>query len=162
MSKEDPDPVAWIPDDEWATIVQNVPIVSVDLVVLTDDGVVLAKRTNEPAKGEWFVPGGRVRKGERLENAVHRVAKEELGIEIEIVESLGVYEHLYRESDVDGSGGKHYLANGFVVRSVGNNFTLDDQHGEVRTVEGWIEDLHPYVESYLSDTNFATPETAPE
>ena len=156
MSEDVPEPVEWIPDDDWATIVRNVPIVSVDLVVLTDDGVVLAKRTNQPAKGEWFVPGGRVRKGERLEDAVHRVAEEELGIEVEIVESLGAYEHLYRESDVDASGGKHYLANGFVVRSVADSFTLDGQHGDVRTVED-LEDIHPYVKAYLSDTNLVTP-----
>ena len=64
MSEDGPEPVEWIPDDGWRTIGRNVPVVSVDLLVLTDDGVVLAKRTNEPAKGEWFVPGGRVRKGD--------------------------------------------------------------------------------------------------
>ena len=51
-----------IPDAEWRTIVEHVPIVSVDLIVTHDDGIVLGKRTNEPAKGEWFPPGGRVRK----------------------------------------------------------------------------------------------------
>lgn len=132
MSEGGPEPIEWISDDEWATIVRNVPIVSVDLVVLIDDGVVLAKRTNEPAKGEWFVTGGRVRKGERLEGAVHRVAEEELGIEVEIVESLGTHEHLYRESDVDGSGGKHYLANGFVVQHVAGEIMSDEQHESVK------------------------------
>jgi colanic acid biosynthesis protein WcaH len=149
MSEDGPEPVEWIPDDQWETIVRNVPIVSVDLVVLTDDGVVLAKRTNEPVKGEWFVPGGRVRKGERLEDAVHRVARKELGIEIEIVESLGAYEHLYRESDVDASGGKHYLANGFVVRTDSREFTIDDQHGDVQVFEEIPNNLHQYVEKYV-------------
>ena len=151
MSEGGPELVEWLSDDEWATIVRNVPIVSVDLVVLTDDGVVLAKRTNEPAKGEWFVPGGRVRKGERLEDAVHRVAKEELGIEVEIVESLGAYEHLYGESDVDRSGGKHYLANGFVVRGESVEFTIDDQHGDVQVFEEIPNNLHQYVEKYVQD-----------
>ncbi|QIO20876.1 NUDIX domain-containing protein [Haloarcula sp. JP-L23] len=79
-----------IPDEEWKTIVQSVPLVSVDLVVRTGEGIVLLKRTNEPAKGEWFVPGGRVRKGERLREAVHRVARTELGVDVTI-ESLVVH-----------------------------------------------------------------------
>ena len=41
-----------IPDDEWQTIVANVPLVSVDLVIEHDGGVLLRKRENEPAKGE--------------------------------------------------------------------------------------------------------------
>jgi colanic acid biosynthesis protein WcaH len=49
-----------IPDDEWCTIVANVPLVSVDLVIEHDDGVLLGKRENEPAKNEWVVPGGTV------------------------------------------------------------------------------------------------------
>ncbi len=151
MSDDGPEPVEWIPDDDWATIVRNVPIVSVDLVVLIDDGVILAKRTNEPAKGEWFVPGGRVRKGEQLVDAVHRVAETELGIEVEIVESLGAYEHLYRESDVGESGGKHYLANGFVVRGESEKYTTDDQHGDVQVFEEVPNNLHQYVEMYLQD-----------
>jgi len=52
----------WISEKEWRIIVQNIPVVSVDLIVLHKGGVVLGKRCNEPAKGEWFVPGGRVRK----------------------------------------------------------------------------------------------------
>ncbi|TKX86023.1 NUDIX domain-containing protein, partial [Halorubrum sp. SS5] len=69
----------WIPDDQWETIVANVPLVSVDLVIEHDGGVLLGKRENEPANGEWFVPGGTVRKNESRTDAVHRVATEELG-----------------------------------------------------------------------------------
>lgn len=67
--------VGRIPCDEWAVIVRNVPIVSDDLVV-ADDGVVLGKRENEPAKCDWFVPGGNFRIHERLLEAVHHVARE--------------------------------------------------------------------------------------
>jgi len=141
--------VDWIPEEEWATIVRNVPIVSVDLLVRTPDGVLLTERTNRPAKGEWFVPGGRVHKGERLVEAVGRVAREELGVEVEIEERLGAYEHLYDDADVDGAGGKHYLANGFLVRTDATEFDLDDQHGAVLVFETPPDDLHPYVRGYL-------------
>ena len=141
--------IDWIPEEEWATVVRNVPIVSVDLLVETPDGVLLVERANRPAKGEWFVPGGRVRKGERLVEAVHRVAREELGVEVEIEERLGAYEHLYDDADVDGAGGKHYLANGFLVGTDATEFDLDDQHGAARVFESPPDDLHPYVSAYL-------------
>ena len=79
------------------------------------------------------------------------MAKEELGIEVEIVESLGAYEHLYRESDVDRSGGKHYLANGFVVRADSREFTIDDQHGNVQVFDEIPNNPHQYVENYVQD-----------
>jgi ADP-ribose pyrophosphatase YjhB (NUDIX family) len=41
-------------------------------------------RTNEPAKGKWFVPGGLVRKYERLADAFARIVKTEIGLEVSI------------------------------------------------------------------------------
>lgn len=142
-------PAEWIPADEWRTIVSNVPIVSVDLLVRTDEGLLLGKRTNEPARGDWFPPGGRVRKGETRTEAVHRVARTELGVEVEVVESLGAFEHLYDTADVADAGGKHYLANGYVVDLVGGDVTLDDQHEQIRAFETLPEGLHDYVSAYV-------------
>ena len=139
----------WIPDDEWRTIVANVPIVSVDLVIRRDGGVVLGRRTNEPAKGYWFVPGGRVLKGETRREAVHRVAEEELALEVEIVESLGAFEHQYESSDIAGVDSKHYLANGYVVDVVDGTLDPDDQHDEFRVFRSPPEPCHEYVRAYL-------------
>lgn len=46
-----------------ATVVGHAPLVPVALVVLAADGVVPGTRRNDPARGEWFVPGGRVHEG---------------------------------------------------------------------------------------------------
>ncbi|TKX74509.1 NUDIX domain-containing protein [Halorubrum sp. GN11_10-6_MGM] len=118
-----------IPEDEWETIVRNVPIVSVDLVVECPDGIVLGKRSNEPAKGEWFVPGGRVQKGEKLEEATHWIANEELGLDIEIRRSLGAFEHFYSTSDVGNE--KHYVAHGFYTWSDHTDIHNDLQHEDI-------------------------------
>jgi colanic acid biosynthesis protein WcaH len=149
-----------IADDDWETVIRNVPIVSIDLVVQSADGVILGKRTNEPAKGEWFVPGGRVHKHERLVDATHRVANAELGIDVKIVERLGSYEHRYHDAELEGVGGKHYLANGFVVETdatVGD-MTFDDQHGDVRAFApaGLPVDLHENTAAYLIDSDTVT------
>lgn len=137
----------WIPEDEWESIVENAPIVSVDLVVECPEGVVLGKRSNEPAKGEWFVPGGRVQKGERLEAAVHRIADEELGTDVEIREELGVFEHFYETSEVGCE--KHYVAHGFHVWTEETVFDPDGQHEGIAVFEGLPTSLHEYVREYL-------------
>jgi colanic acid biosynthesis protein WcaH len=140
----------WIPAAEWRTIVEHVPIVSVDLLVRYDGGLLFGRRTNEPAKDHWFLPGGRVRKFETREEAVHRVAREELGVEVELVESLGAYEHFYDEANVEGVDGKHYLANGYVVDVVDGDLRADDQHDDLRVFDEAPEPLHEFVEDYLT------------
>lgn len=141
----------WIPASDWRTIVQHAPIVSVDILVRVNDRILFGKRQNEPAAGYWFVPGGRVNKGETREEAVHRVGVEELGTDVEIVESLGAYEHLYDVADVEGVGGKHYLANGYVVDPESTSFETDDQHAELAVFDEPPEPLHKYVQQYISD-----------
>ena len=148
----------WIPDEEWTTIVRHAPVVSVDLVVSFENEIVLGKRRNEPAKGEWFVPGGRVRKHERLADAVHRVARTELGVGVEIGASLGAYQHFYETADVADIGGKHYVANGFVVRATSDPIAADGQHSDLRTFAEVPADLHPYVAQYLQDAGVIAPE----
>ncbi|QDX40828.1 GDP-mannose mannosyl hydrolase [Salarchaeum sp. JOR-1] len=153
------DHVAWIPDDVWADIVEHVPIPSVDLLVTCDDGILLAKRQNDPAKGEWFVPGGRIQKGESLTEAVHRVSEAELGVEITIEEELGAYNHFYETSDVPDSGGKHYVAHGYVVTPTSESIVLDAQHDEARTFPlDELPSVHEHVEAYL-DSAELVPDT---
>ncbi|MFB6255539.1 MAG: NUDIX domain-containing protein [Haloplanus sp.] len=142
-----------IPESLWRDIVDNVPIVSVDLIVRHDGGVVLGKRMNEPGRGEWFVPGGRVRKDERLDAAVHRVAEAELGTDVTVERWLGAYEHHWEGCEFDDVATKHYLANGVVVRPRGDSVVPDDQHAELRTFWPPFPDLHPYVEAYLRDAD---------
>lgn len=138
-----------IPDDDWATIVANVHIVSVDLLIRHKGGLLLGKRTNEPAKGHWFIPGGRVRKGETRSEAVRRIGKEEVGLQVEIVESLGAFEHIYDESGVDGVDTKHYLANGYVVDAIGGQLRSDEQHEDLRVFQSAPESPHKYLRTYL-------------
>ncbi|MFC7175741.1 NUDIX domain-containing protein [Halosegnis marinus] len=83
-------------------------------------------------QGATTSPGGRVEKFETRTEAVHRIADEELGLDVEIIESLGSFEHIYDTADVSGVNGKHYLANGFVVAATGGRLQPDDQHENLR------------------------------
>ena len=98
---------------DFLTVVRLAPLVSLDLVVLNPRGEVLVGlRTNKPAEGFWFVPGGRIQKDERLDDAFRRLTGEELGHPIGLAEAspLGVYEHLYEDNFAGAPGvSTHYV-----------------------------------------------------
>ena len=99
--------------DEFAQVVRNTPLVSIDLIIRDpDQRVLVGLRTNAPAKGKWFVPGGVVRKYERLVDAFARVVKAEIGLDASIDDAkfVGVYEHLYDDNVFGEEGfGTHYV-----------------------------------------------------
>jgi 8-oxo-dGTP diphosphatase len=67
------------------------PLLTVDALIIFDTKIVLVKRKNPPFKDHFALPGGFVEIGETIELAVVREAKEETGLDIEIVRFLGVY-----------------------------------------------------------------------
>ncbi len=48
-----------LPAKLYEQIVENVPLVCVDILLAVDNGVLLVKRKKPPFKG-WWLPGGRV------------------------------------------------------------------------------------------------------
>jgi colanic acid biosynthesis protein WcaH len=127
------------------------PQVCVDVMLETDAGFLIAKRDIEPRL--WFWPGSRLYKGERLEDAAHRVAREELGIDVEIVDQYGPYAHFWAESTAAGSPSRHTVNPVFHVVPAAEDVAieLDDQHSDYRYVSELEPDLHEYVELYLAD-----------
>lgn len=87
-----------IPDKLYRQIVESVPITCVDVVLRHKNKYILVNRNDEPLKGEWWVVGGRMLKGESLIKTVHRKVKEEVGLEIKNASFFGVYEDSYKKS----------------------------------------------------------------
>ncbi len=101
-----------LPLETFKTVVASTPLLSIDLVVKDNQGsVLLGKRKNKPAKGYWFVPGGRVLKDESLEKAFRRLLKAELGFEPEQANAkpLGVYQHFYEDNFSGEDFTTHYV-----------------------------------------------------
>jgi colanic acid biosynthesis protein WcaH len=56
-----------LPFETFKTIIKNAPLISIDQIVSNQVGqILLGKRNNRPAQGYWFVPRGRIRKGESM------------------------------------------------------------------------------------------------
>ena len=65
------------------------PRATVDVIVEVDGGIVLVRRRNDPPG--WAIPGGFVDRGEPAENAARREMREEISLDVELVDLLGVY-----------------------------------------------------------------------
>lgn len=58
-------------------------------VVRDADGrVLLVRRANEPGRGLWSIPGGRVEPGESAREAAVREVREETGLDVEVGDLL--------------------------------------------------------------------------
>ena len=62
------------------------------LVIGPDGRLLLVLRANEPGRGKWSVPGGRVEDGEDDETAVRREADEETGLTVTVDRLVGMVE----------------------------------------------------------------------
>jgi len=112
------------PFSEFKKIYSKVPRFCVEVVVKTKDGVLLTKRSFPPQIGYWYLPGGTVLKGERIEQTVKRVAMEELGLKVEPGKALGVMEFL----SVKNYFG-HSISVAYLCKSLSdlNKIKLDDK-----------------------------------
>jgi ADP-ribose pyrophosphatase YjhB (NUDIX family) len=72
------------------------PLPTVDLIIEYNSGIILIKRGNPPYG--WALPGGFVDYGESLEAAAVREAREETGLEVELVRQFHAYSEPERDS----------------------------------------------------------------
>ena len=144
--------------DDFSEVVKNTPLVSIDLIVKNDlNQMLLGLRTNEPAKGFWFVPGGRMLKNETIAEAFERIVNEELGISAAYKDSafLGVFEHFYKENFAQKQGfGTHYVVLAHEINIADTKFEpLEDQHSQYqwldKNTQHIVKNIHPNSKVYF-------------
>ncbi len=87
----------WIPQELYNEFLRNMMLLCVDNIVVIDGKVLLVKRKDEPAKGKWWFPGGRMHKGETIKEASRRIVKEETNLDCMVGSMLSVKETFFRE-----------------------------------------------------------------
>lgn len=78
--------------EDFKFIYSKVPRLCVDLLIKNEKGVLLTLREIKPYKGFWHLPGGTVLLRETLNQAVKRIAKDELGVEVLVEKQLTAIE----------------------------------------------------------------------
>ena len=93
--------------------------------ILNEKGQVLMMKRNENCQnsaGYWSIPGGKVEFNERVEDAVVREIKEEIGVDIEVIKLISVTNDILKEED------QHWLASQFLCRIVGGQLQNLEPH----------------------------------
>ena len=133
-----------LPQAEYEEIFGKVPRLTEEVVDCSEPGVLLARRTGGPCDGLWNLPGGTVRFAEMLTDAVHRVALDEIGVDVAIDDFLGYIEYpSHARQGIDWPVGLAFrthllLPGGDVLQTVADQlewFTRlpDEMHDEQRT-----------------------------
>jgi ADP-ribose pyrophosphatase YjhB (NUDIX family) len=101
------------------------PKVAVGAIIRTPDHeIVLCRRAIEPGYGRWTIPGGYVDRGEKLEDAAVREAREECGLDVE----------LDRLVTIHSARGQALVVVVWAARPVGGALKVADEESlEVRT-----------------------------
>ena len=137
-------------------ILEHAPLVSIDLCIVHDDCILLGKRSNRPLKDRWFTPGGRIFKNERWQDAISRIALDELGIQNNPefqFKIMGLWDHIYSDSIFGSAFSTHYVnIPHYVFLDRKPKIFLGDQHSEFN----WFKlsevnsenSFHSYVVDY--------------
>jgi colanic acid biosynthesis protein WcaH len=150
---------ALLSDSDFAGIIRLAPLVSIDFLIRDDEGrVLVGRRSNAPARGFWFVPGGRIRKNETFKGAFARILETETGCRaaFDAARFIGVFEQFYADDHFGMSdSGTHYVALVYELKADGHSaIVLDSQHD----IHHWMSeaelaasaDVHPYTKTYFS------------
>jgi 8-oxo-dGTP diphosphatase len=121
------------------------PKLMVDIVIPDEEGrVLLIQRGSDPYQGSWALPGGFVDVGETVEDAAVREAKEETGLDVELLRLVGVY------SDPDRDPRGHNVSVAFLARAEGDPSAASDA-AEAAFLDPSSIDLAFDHESIVSD-----------
>lgn len=140
----------WVPSKTYREILSSVPIACVDIAIVFEGRILLVERTDAPAKGQLWLPGGRVHKGELLKEAASRKAIEEVGIRCHVGPILLTAETIFEDGPDDIA--VHSINTCFFLfpKDEVVNVKLDGHHARYRWISSIAPDLHPYVRRCLS------------
>ncbi|HVU13939.1 MAG TPA: NUDIX domain-containing protein [Phototrophicaceae bacterium] len=140
---------AFIPWELYRQILETMPIPCVDIAIVANGAVLLVRREDAPAKGQWWLPGGRVLKGEMMKDAAMRKARQEVGIECHVGPIIHTAETIFP----DGPDGipVHSINSCFFMYPTRPDFQikLDTHQSDYQWIDGIPDGLHEYVERCL-------------
>jgi ADP-ribose pyrophosphatase YjhB (NUDIX family) len=130
---------------EFDRVLKMVTTTVVEVIVKNENGILLGKRNTEPFRGMWHLTGGFVHYNEKISDAVKRVAKREIGADVEIVKLLGIYEYI--NDDPRG----HMIGLAHIVNIIGGTIAPNPDNTELKYFIKAPEDLVPHHKRIYND-----------
>lgn len=144
-----------IPSELYRQILDKMPIPCMDVAVRHKWKLLLVKRKNPPLKGVWFMPGGRIFKGENFVQAAERKLKEETNLNGKIIGFFGPYETMFDEANLGVTTGTHTINVVALVEVADiSGIKIDGYHEGYKFVDKIEENWHPYLKQALKDCKF--------
>jgi ADP-ribose pyrophosphatase YjhB (NUDIX family) len=122
-----------IPEDLYAEVLHWMPICCVDTLITRGNRFLLTLRRHQPQAGHWWIQGGRLRKGESLEDAAKRTAKGETGLDVTLLACLGTFSTAF-DSSAHANATTHTVNTTFLgsVSEANGDPQVDSAHDEYR------------------------------
>lgn len=119
--------------EKFKSLYDQVMRLTVEILLIKDGEVLLTKRAIKPYIGIWHIPGGTVYRGEPLKDAVARIAKREIGIDVLDCKPISIVEYPELLADDEGA-------------CVGVVFLISNYEGELKINHeasefGWFKQL---------------------
>jgi len=157
-----------LPIEKIKTLENNSTLYCVDILVyrLNPDKkveILSVLRSEQPAKGQWYPIGGRILKNENEMIAAKRKVKEELGINIEIKNKIGVYREIFDSGHFDGGENLDSLSIAFlaVLGNIENEIKIDNTIKDYCWFNPSDKKLSPYLKQLIFDSKISHDLTAP-
>jgi len=100
------------------------PFVTVGGLIVNKEGKILLVKSPKWLKEKYSVPGGHVEPYEKLQDAIKREIKEEVGLDVKIGDLLLIQEVIKPEEFYDNS--RHFIFFDFVCYSEDTNVKIDN------------------------------------
>lgn len=145
----------YAPREVFETLLEWSVLPTFDLLIeYGDKGIVILKRTIEPYKNVWALPGLRMYKGENIDDTLIRIAKQELGIDIDPAKKVLVGQYVGKFKT---EFNRQDLSTAYLIRLEGNEklvpnpdhfSAMEFTHKPVPSMGAMYK---YYVEKYLSE-----------
>ena len=111
----------YIEQKEYLKIIQSLPISCVDIIIKNKNNeYLLVQRNSDPLKNHYFLVGGRVNLNETLLSAAKRKLNEEVGLNVDKFEFIGVYQDFFDRNSFGKCKIYHTISLVFLINIIGN------------------------------------------